>query len=264
MCRWAAYSGLPVYLEELILSPAHSLIEQSHCAQRAKTSVNGDGFGMAWYGDREEPGLYRDILPAWADRNLRSLAGQIRSGLFLAHVRASTVGETSRVNCHPFVWKNWSFMHNGQIGDFAELRRTLELGLEDEFYNVRTGSTDSEILFLMALQLGLETHPHRAIADTIRHVVRTATARSIDPAIRFTAAFSCGRRLHAVRYATDNHAPTLFWARDPRNESICLVSEPFEDAGREWIPIPKGSFVTVENRTCSITPFEIGDIAEAA
>ena len=70
MCRWAAYSGDPVYLEDLILSPAHSLIEQSHHARQAKTAINGDGFGVAWYGDRDEPGLYRDILPAWADRNL--------------------------------------------------------------------------------------------------------------------------------------------------------------------------------------------------
>ncbi len=62
MCRWAAYRGDPLYLEELVSSPAHSLIEQSHCATRAKTATNGDGFGIAWYGDRPEPGRYRDIL----------------------------------------------------------------------------------------------------------------------------------------------------------------------------------------------------------
>src|ERR1700710_1174428 len=64
MCRWAAYCGDPLYLEELVSSPAHSLIEQSHCATRAKTATNGDGFGIAWYGDRPEPGRYRDVLPA--------------------------------------------------------------------------------------------------------------------------------------------------------------------------------------------------------
>lgn len=55
MCRWAAYRGDPIYLEELVSSPAHSLIEQSHCATRAKTATNGDGFGVAWYGDRPDP-----------------------------------------------------------------------------------------------------------------------------------------------------------------------------------------------------------------
>lgn len=114
MCRWAAYRGDPLYLEELVSSPAHSLIEQSHCATRAKTATNGDGFGIAWYGDRPEPGRYRDILPAWSDCNLKSLARQIRSPLFLAHVRAATGGGTRRDNCHPFTHESWSFMHNGQ------------------------------------------------------------------------------------------------------------------------------------------------------
>lgn len=118
MCRWAAYRGEPLYLEELVSSPAHSLIEQSHCATRAKTATNGDGFGIAWYGDRPEPGRYRDVLPAWSDCNLRSLARQIRSSLFLAHVRAATTGATRRDNCHPFVHGHWSFMHNGQIANF--------------------------------------------------------------------------------------------------------------------------------------------------
>ena len=132
MCRWAAYRGDPLYLEELVSSPAHSLIEQSHCATRAKTATNGDGFGIAWYGDRPEPGRYRDILPAWSDCNLKSLARQIRSPLFLAHVRAATGGGTRRDNCHPFTHESWSFMHNGQISGFERLRRPMEAMLDDD------------------------------------------------------------------------------------------------------------------------------------
>lgn len=255
MCRWAAYSGDPVYLEDLILSPAQSLIEQSHHARQAKTPINGDGFGVAWYGERPDPGLYRDILPAWADRNLASLARQIRSGLFLAHVRASTIGETSRVNCHPFVWGNWSFMHNGQIGDFALLRRPLESALADDLYNARAGSTDSELLFLLALQFGLERDPQAAFARTIRFVEEEARARGLTPFIRFTSAFSCGKRLFAIRYASDGQAPTLFRACFESGRSVCLVSEPFDDAGRDWQPVPQSSFVVVENGALSVTPF---------
>lgn len=134
MCRWAAYRGDPLYLEELVSSPAHSLIEQSHCATRAKTATNGDGFGIAWYGERPEPGRYRDILPAWSDCNLKSLARQIRSPLFLAHVRAATGGGTRRDNCHPFTHDTWSFMHNGQISGFERLRRPMEAMLDDDLF----------------------------------------------------------------------------------------------------------------------------------
>src|SRR3712207_2560831 len=104
MCRWAAYHGEPLFLDEIISAPAHSLIAQSLSATLAKTPTNGDGFGIAWYGERPEPGLYRDIMPAWADCNLKSLARQIRSSLFLAHVRAATYGATRRDNCHHFAY----------------------------------------------------------------------------------------------------------------------------------------------------------------
>ena len=87
MCRWAAYLGAPIFLEDIVSRPAHSLIRQSQGAMRCHTPVNADGFGIAWYGERPEPGLYRDVMPAWSDPNLRSLVAQVRSGLFMAHVR---------------------------------------------------------------------------------------------------------------------------------------------------------------------------------
>ncbi|TIV89652.1 MAG: class II glutamine amidotransferase, partial [Mesorhizobium sp.] len=68
---------------------------------------------------------------------------QIKSGLFLAHVRASTGGATSRMNCHPFISGRWSFMHNGQIGGFEKIRRALENSLCDAVFDQREGTTDS-------------------------------------------------------------------------------------------------------------------------
>ena len=83
MCRWAAYSGTPIFLEDIISRPGHSLIHQSHCATQCHSATNADGFGVAWYGDRPEPGIFRDIMPAWSDPNLKSLTAQVKSGLFL-------------------------------------------------------------------------------------------------------------------------------------------------------------------------------------
>ncbi len=248
MCRWAAYRGEPLYLEELVSSPAHSLIEQSHCATRAKTATNGDGFGIAWYGDHPEPGRYRDILPAWSDCNLRSLARQIRSPLFLAHVRAATTGATRRDNCHPFVHGHWSFMHNGQIAGFDRIRRPMEALLSDELFHARTGTTDSELLFLLALQFGLDTDPLGAMEQAIAEVERLSRATAGEVLVRFTAAFSNGHDLYAVRYATDHRPPTLF--ASPMGASSgrtghCLVSEPLNDDTDTWEEIPDGSAVTV-------------------
>ena len=90
MCRWLAYSGAAVHLDGLIFEPEHSLIDQSLDAYSTTTPTNADGFGLGWYGSREEPGMFKDIRPAWNDRNVRDLAHQIESRLFLAHIRAAT------------------------------------------------------------------------------------------------------------------------------------------------------------------------------
>jgi predicted glutamine amidotransferase len=256
MCRWAAYSGDPLYLEELVSSPAHSLIEQSHCATRAKTATNGDGFGIAWYGDRSEPGRYRDILPAWSDCNLKSLARQIRSPLFLAHGRASTGGGTRRDNCHPFVHGDWSFMHNGQISDFDRLRRPMEAMLDDTLFQARSGTTDSELMFLLALQFGLTENPLHAMAETISFVEGLAEHLTGSALIRFTAAFSDGRSLYAIRYATDRKAPTLYAAPLNKGSGYCIVSEPLNDDVDAWMEIPDGSAVQVHGDRVEVTPFQ--------
>ncbi|WP_421928049.1 class II glutamine amidotransferase [Neoaquamicrobium sediminum] len=255
MCRWAAYLGDPVFLEDVVAAPCHSLIAQSHQALEAKTATNGDGFGLAWYGERPEPGRYRDVLPAWSDCNLRSLCRQIRSGLFLAHVRASTGGATSRDNCHPFVSGRWSFMHNGQIGGFERIRRRLEESLPDALYAELHGTTDSELFFLLMLAEGLETDPHGAAARAVAHVVAAAGQAAMEPALKLTAAFADGERLYAIRYATIGTAPTLYAGELRGGSGRCLVSEPFDRDGPQWSPVPEGSCVTMTRAGMSVRPF---------
>jgi predicted glutamine amidotransferase len=255
MCRWAAYRGAPLYLEEVVASPVHSLIAQSHCASQAKTATNGDGFGLAWYGERPEPGLYRDILPAWSDCNLKSMARQIRSPLFLAHVRASTSGGTRRDNCHPFVSGRWSFMHNGQIDHYGAVRRELESRLTNRSYAERRGTTDSELLFLLARDAGLHEAPREAFLHVFALLEEVAAGLNVSAAVKFTAAFSDGARLHAIRYASQGKAPTLYHAQS-RNGHL-LVSEPLDDEVETWLEIPEDSFVSIDDDGVRIAPFRL-------
>ena len=89
MCRWLAYSGSPLVLEQLLYEPEHSLIVQSLHSQLGAEETNGDGFGVGWYGEQATPAVFRSIEPAWNDRNLREL------------VRPRHVG--ARVRAHPCV-----------------------------------------------------------------------------------------------------------------------------------------------------------------
>lgn len=241
MCRLAAYAGPPIPIERIVVLPKHSLLEQSQHANEAKLAVNGDGFGIAWYGDSDQPGLYRDVLPAWADGNLTSLCRMVKSGLFLAHVRASTVGETSRTNCHPFTHGKWSFMHNGQIAQIESIRRTLETHLPDELYNARCGTTDSELLFLLALANGLDIDPKSAIETTISQV-ETAQVKLTLPN-RLTCVFTNGSSVFGFRYSSDGNSPTLYVSNTLDAGGSAFASEPLDGSRNNWLSVDDRTFV---------------------
>lgn len=75
MCRWIAYRGETTSFEPYVTEPEHSLVAQSIRSLQSTAGSNGDGFGLGWYGEHPEPGLYRETRPAWSDENLRSSAG---------------------------------------------------------------------------------------------------------------------------------------------------------------------------------------------
>ncbi len=240
MCRLAAYCGPPIPLENIIVRPRHSLLEQSQHATEAKLAVNGDGFGIAWYDRDEKPGIYRDVLPAWADCNLTSLCRMVRSRLFLAHVRAGTVGATTRQNCHPFSYGQWSFCHNGQVPHFAAIERQLEQDLPDHLYACRTGSTDSEMIFLTLLANGLDEDPDRAMAATIDRI-----GTGPDP-VKITSTFTDGKTVFGFRYASKGVAPTLYMSDALKSGGMAFASEPLD--GGTWAEVPTNTVVPLNAR----------------
>lgn len=239
MCRWAAYLGNPIFLDEIVSKPEHSLIIQSQDAEEAKTAINGDGFGLAWYGERDAPGLYRDVYPAWSDPNLRALAHQVRSRLFLAHVRASTGTAISRNNCHPFAAGRWSFMHNGQIGGFESFRKKADMLIADDLYCHRMGATDSEVLFLLMLAAGMDD-PQAALTHAIETLQSLSRSHGTTPHMRLSAAFSDGQSLWAARYSSDRIAPTLYYRWSASRQGWAVVSEPLAHDEDGWIELKPG------------------------
>jgi len=76
MCRFVAYIGKPLVIDDILFKPENSLINQSYHAKEASEPLNGDGFGIGWYTHQIdlEPGLFTSIQPAWNNRNLKYLA----------------------------------------------------------------------------------------------------------------------------------------------------------------------------------------------
>ena len=246
MCRFLAYSGDAIFLEDLVCKPRHSLVRQSLQAEQAKSVTNGDGFGIGWYGERDTPGVYREVMPAWSDDNLMALCANVRSHLFMAHVRAATGGGVSRQNCHPFHLGRYLFIHNGQIGDFPRLRRGMEARLTDELYDLKRGATDSELLFLLIMarvQDGATVQA--ATREVLLDTVAEMQARGITTPLRFSAALADGEQLWAVRWASDDKPPSLYLKPQPGGWAI--ASEPLGDDAEAWSPLAKGEMVHVRD-----------------
>jgi len=250
MCRWIAYSGPPIYPESLLLLPENSLIRQSHSARYAVNPTNADGCGFGWYGERAEPGLFRDVLPAWNDENLISIARQVKTRLFFAHVRAATFGPIQRSNCHPFGHANWLFMHNGGIGGYETVRRRLETLVAADLYNARMGTTDSETIFLLLLTNGLREDPEGAFRVTVEQVETVMREAGVSEPLRLTAAATDGETIYAIRYASDDRAPTLYVGHSSpsgrageHGPAIMVLSEPLDSDASDWREVGMSRFL---------------------
>ncbi|MEZ5658063.1 MAG: class II glutamine amidotransferase [Burkholderiaceae bacterium] len=246
MCRWVAYAGRAIRLEDLITRPSRSLVQQSLQARQSKSVTNGDGFGIGWYGDRPVPGVYREIAPAWSDDNLQSLCGQLSAGCFFAHVRAATVGGTSRANCHPFAQGPWLFMHNGQIGGFASLRRRIEAMIPDNLYCARRGTTDSEAIFLITLGRIEREGPVQAMRSALLAICDEMQQLGITEPLRFSAALADGQHLYAFRWSSDAFAPSVYYRATANG--LTIVSEPIDDSPDGWCGLDSGQVLACERR----------------
>src|SRR3954447_13286731 len=214
MCRWMAWLGQPVLMEELIFKTQHGIVDQSLHSRMGAEPTNGDGFGVGWYGGGEGPGVYHSVSPAWSDANLRELAAHVESPLFMVHVRAAIGSPVQQTNCHPFRHGRWLFVHNGYIGGFRTLRRELALAVDPELFADIQGSTDTEVVFGLALTHGLAEDPIAALERTVGVIEAAAREHGIPDAVQASFGVCDGTTLWAVRYATEGPARSLFASSD--------------------------------------------------
>jgi glutamine amidotransferase len=258
-----AYCGDPVLVEDLLFRPTHSLIDQSLHSRMGVETTNGDGFGVGWYGPgMDTPAVVREIGPAWSNRNLREIAGHVRSPLFFAHIRASTGSAVQQTNSHPFRHGRWMWMHNGAIADFHRIRRDLALAVDPELFLDIEGSTDSEMMFFLALTFGLEEDPPGAVARMAGLVERIGHEHGVEFPLQMTVAVTDGERLWAFRYSSQGTSRSLFYStrvetlralhpdmtflRGVSDETRLIVSEPLGNLPGAWNKVPESTYGVVQ------------------
>jgi predicted glutamine amidotransferase len=271
MCRWLAYYGNPIRPEFLLYETKFSLVEQSRHDRLAGGFPNADGFGLGWYDGSDGPGLYRSVTPAWADVNLRELARHITTPIFLGHVRAATGTPVEQTNCHPFRHGRWLFCHNGFIDRYAAVRRDLLLAVEPDLFPSIQGTTDSELMFHLALTFGLDQDPVGALERMAGLVEETGRRHGSETPLQMTVAVSNGEELYAARYASGPEVNSLFVTEDATairelypdderfaqfdDEARAVVSEPLGDLPGVWTEVPPGTALVVREGEDLNLPF---------
>ena len=274
MCRWMAYSGEPILADDLLFRPKHSIIDQSLHAEQSGFTTNGDGFGIGWYDNDNSttPAVFKGTHPAWNDQNLREVATQIRTPLLFAHVRASSGTPVQRSNCHPFRYGRWLWMHNGSLAGFPTVKRDLLMAVEPSLYPHMEGSTDTEMLFFLALTFGLTDDPPAAVARAVGLVEDVGRRHGVEYPVHMTVATSDGEAIWVFRYSSEKATSSLYYSADSDQvrklypeldvldrlggDARFIVSEPLRDLPGAWNEVPEGSWALVRGGQNEIQPFE--------
>ena len=275
MCRFIGYVGSEILLADLISRPENSLIRQSYKARERPEPLNGDGFGVGWYTPEitDEPCVFTAISPAWNNGNLLNLVEHTKSGCFFAHVRAASPGmRVSEINCHPFHYGRFLWMHNGTIEGFNLIKRRLRQTLTDEIYHAIGGTTDSEHAFAVFLNLLGEKPEKTSAFDLANGLVETiwqlegwaAEAGIKKPSI-YNFAVTDGQNLATIRYVSDTKIEpiSLYFSKRRKNQchhrkpeiitdccleasGIIVSSERLLSQAGTWIPVAPNHVVMID------------------
>jgi len=307
MCRWIVYKGRTVWLCDIVTRPSHGLIKQAYerympfIQENTKQSVprievnariNADGFGIGWYSESvygySKPCTFHSISPAPNNKNLKILCDHVQTGLLFSHVRASSGSAVAENNCHPFVSGRWMFMHNGAVARFLRVKRKLGQKLSKEVYYAIEGTTDTEYVFALFLDiLGQD----RETQDVSIEKITDAFVRTIQILVNMTYsveepnephgysslnfALTNGKMVIASRFRDGpEDPPSLYYHNkgyyhcddsgnvhvplideDTTTPDILIASEPLTLSDDFWYLAPKDSVLVVDevNRLNIIT-----------
>lgn len=171
MCRIFGFRSV-------IQSGVHTSLLNADNALESQSVRHPDGWGVAYYLE-DSPHIIRSKDAAMDDRLFKKVSGIVSSQTVLAHIRKATQGENSILNTHPFQHGHWTFIHNGHVKNFDQVKPQIMDGISSNLKRFILGDTDSELLFYFLLSeveanltLDLEDVYHQAFVETVKNGVR--------------------------------------------------------------------------------------------
>lgn len=270
MCRFFIYKGQKLKLNYLF-EPNNSILKQSmhipftpfvdeiNCRDHG---INGDGFGICWEKDKKIY-FYKSSNPPWNDVNISNLSDYVESNLFLCHIRAiKAFSDGSCVhehNCHPFIYKNLSWMHNGNIKNKALLCKYLYQNCETNLLQNIRGNTDSEYCFYIFINLlqkkniDIDNIDENILVNTMIECIDIIINMSKD-IVSLNFCVYDGKTIICTRFINTNNEnpPSLYYSNNFKinqeyNQNIIISSEPISKKESDWKLVPKNNLLILNS-----------------
>ena len=271
MCRFFIYKGQVMKLNYLfehnnsILKqsmhiPFTPLIDERNYRDH---DINGDGFGICWEKDNQLYS-YKSSKPPWNDVNISNLSDYIESNLFLCHIRAiKAFSQGSCVhehNCHPFIYKNLTWMHNGNVSKKALLCKYLYENIDINILNNLKGNTDSEYCFFIFISLLIKKNINLLDInenDLVQNMIDCINLikNMSNDIVSLNFCVYDGKTLICSRYINTNeeYPPSLYYSTDFEinndfKSNRMISSEPITtNNGTKWDLVPKNNLLILNN-----------------
>ena len=232
MCRMMAVVAKKVIKADWI-APVESLAVRGKTRSDMPEPGHHDGWGMVAY--------FRENFPEYLDRephsvtqdeeNFKKGAAAIQAAkakVAMIHFRKISVGKPQISNTHPFLYKEWSFCHNGTIFDSDKIPLLkLKPG----------GATDSERFFLYIMEHLDPANIEKSVGGAIWQIKRDFKYTSL------TFLLSNGKSIYAYRECDPQYDDYYTLYAATIDGSRVISSEPLPQIAPNWDPVPNGAFI---------------------
>lgn len=259
MCRWFIYYGENISLKKILIDPENSIIKQSYSKKFTPyiknnwrdNKINVDGYGIGFLFDDKNYFLYKSTDSPWNDNNLKNIIPLFKTKLFFGHVRAikpelnRCYSFVHQVNCHPFKYKDYMWIHNGNIKNFCKIKLDIIKKIKPQFISLINGNTDSEYVFYLFLTF---LEKNRNLKKTMMVLINYLSTFLKNKVSSMNFAVTDKKNVIATRYINSDHEdpPSLYYKLE--NKKIYISSEPIDYIEKGWTLIKKNVMISIDKK----------------
>jgi glutamine amidotransferase len=241
--KFAAYLGPDLQLDQFLLEPGYSLLNQSLQPEKPGYS---DAFGIGWYAADGRPAVYAERLPPASDPNLPHLARSLSAPLWLAALHDVATPFAATLPLQPRHDARLLFLYPGFIEDFKSLRPTLREFLQTEPAMEPASTAAGDHLFALVQHL-LRDDPTPDVLQALSTLFALLSGWLGPRRALLNLIIADGERLYATRHAHHLECSPLYYTVDDETfpEGQLLASTRLTDA-EFWQPLPADHLLVLD------------------